>query len=470
MVKQSSLTVEKKHFNSSLYLYTPVAFVAALICFTGCRNEALSAFWILPFAFCILSMITSYTDERLNGLSYNIIKVLMFLRYVLMTAATVTTQYYDGLTLSIESYSTTLYLMLYEMFVVFCVIAYRANKHSNVNIGVAIDDQNTYGALLNLFCIFVVGVTLVVVMMYASARNMLFNFSFTAAEDKRVDATESFIGPAFVFFKIGINVIYALGMIAISKFDKSRGNLSFIIAIIFSVIFISCNWTSGNNVSRWGLVTSMFVCYIVLSKVFPEKKSVLTKVGGFIFLYIILISSITKVMIHHAESTDEAVNDIFNIGYFNEYFQGINPVANGLKVMQARAEDINIITFLDDTISAYPWLNRLFYEAGNITETMYLNYLGTNDKILPTICQGYAHFGYLGAPIFSGFFTYIALRCDESIKKSNSIVSIVALTQIGVWCALFMAVNVFIIQRTTMYFVLLWLVTKVDKMFFGGTQ
>ena len=72
--------------------------------------------------------------------------------------------------------------------------------------------------------------------------------------------------------------------------------------------------------------------------------------------------------------------EIFSATYMNEYFQGIYPISNGLRAMDYSNAKINFVTFLDDTISAYPLLNHLFYENGNLTQTFYQEFLNFNGE------------------------------------------------------------------------------------------
>lgn len=465
-----TVTEEKKPFNIYLSVLTPISFAVSVICLFFGINEELRHFWTLPLAYTILNLVFSKNNERLSGLGYHIINIVMFLRFVVLTPMGMFTEYYDGLALSVDSYTPTLLLMIYDMVAVFAVMAWYGKRSLIYKPRcLSIPEGKKFGPIARMFFIFVAGVTFLAILQYPQIRKTLLNFSFIVNTDDEA-LNETLSGPVFVFFKIGINVIYALVMAWIVKHSEKRGKFALLICSIISVAFISSNWSGGGGISRWGLVTSSAVSYILLVKEFPDKKRMIITVGGVAFVMLILAASVAKLMIAHFDSSEAALGELFSVSYFNEYFQGAYPVANGLRAMEAYSDRINFITFLDDTISAYPWLNKLFYQRYNLTETMYLMFLGMEDKILPTICQGYAHFGYFLAPMFSVFLTYIALRCDTAVKHTDNIVRLVALTQIGVWCALFMAVNVFIVQRTTMYFVLLLIVLAVDRKITGGKK
>lgn len=458
MIPKSKTGFVPHLLNILVIISVSFALTSSLVCLFFCQNNDLSAYWVLPLIYAVGTLFISYKNPYNSGMSYNILHITMFVRYVLTILITVVSSEYHGIVLFKNNYNATLFLMLYEMIVVFIIMkAY--STHNKVLDNVPMDlsvDRNRI--IAPVFVRFEIIITLSAIIFYPAARNTLFNFLFTEG----VESVERLNGFMFVFFKIGISIIYAL-IIQILIRKSKRGKLAFLISCLISVLYISCNWTGNGNISRWGLVTSALVSYMVLSKVFPLYKRALTMIGGISFAIILLFSSIIKLFIHHGATGSEALIEIFSASYLNEYFQGVYPVANGITAMKECASKINLTTFLDDTISAYPFVNKLFFENGNLTETMYLNILGLNDKILPTISQGYAYFGYIGAPIFSGIFTYIALRCDTALKKTGSIYYTIAYTEIGAFCALFMAINVFIIQRTTMYFVLLLIVLILDK-------
>lgn len=455
---------ENKQFNVLAYITVPLAIVVSIVCMFSTINTELSFFWLLPFIYAIGVMVLSYKNKNNNGIAYNIIHVTMFIRYVISVLLTVITTYYEGRVMGNNSYSITIVLMIYEMIVVFIVMKIYSTSRQRIENQPLLLDGTENRMITKLFIVFLVALTVVSIVRYPVVRNTLLNFTFT----KPVPEPESLSSFVFVFFTIGVNVAYGLLIKIVAKLTH-KNFITFIFLCILSIFFISSNWTGSGNINRWGLVTSAMVSYMVIVKNYPKYRNILIVIGGTAFIAVILMSSISKLYIHHGATGIYAVAEIFSAPYFNEYFQGIYPVANGLSAMQINISRINFITFLDDTISAYPWLNKLFYEYGNLTQTFYHSSLGSSDKILPTITQGYAHFGYVGAPIFSGLLTNIALRCDTSAKKTNNIYKTIAFTQIGVWCALFMAVNIYIIQRTTMYSVLLLILINIgNRVYIGG--
>lgn len=446
-------------FNIYMWILAPLSVVVSVFAAVLCKNEDMENFWVLPFAYGILLFLLSFFYQRLNSPAFTIINIIMFIRYVFTIFITMLADVYYGLTIHPTNFNKALYLMLYEMFAVFIVqfffARYRFKGRS--------DEDNyaeVHGTVAVVFFI-TIFVTALAIVIYPQARQSLLNFSFSKAFTYEV--SELMNGFVFVFFKIGINIIYALLILLLTKKIRNHKILSFILCSILTIVFISCNWTTGNTISRWGLLTSSFVGYVVLTRSFPKYKNAILSIGGVGFILILIISSVTKQMIHDTQTFSEAISNIFSAEYFNEYFQGAYPVSNGLTSMDSFASRINFVTFLDDTISSYPWINRIFYEAGNTTEEFYLSYIGMRDKILPTIVQGYAHFGIVGSPIFSMLFTALAYISHFKVRATQNIFYTVAVTQIEVWCALFMAVNAYIIQRTTVYFVLLLLILILDQ-------
>ncbi len=464
MINISIEEKQKKSYNIYTWIVAPLCLILSLYCLLNSQHENYTYFALLPMIHALFIWVFFHFNNR-NGLAFNTINIVMFLRYCVSIVLTLTTPHYDGLSLRANNFSEVFILMAYEMLVVYLVMFIYNARNSSVEYE-PLDYTHRKGSIFRtaFFVIFII-VMIYAILFYPSARNVMFNFTFSSARDKAISSDATITGPAFVFFKIGLNVTYGLIMTAIIRRIKKRTVMHLLLCFAISAVFVSCNWTSGGGVSRWGLVTSVLVSLIVLAKSFPEYRRPIFVVSAIALGVIILSSSITKVILHHASDTQDALDDIFSAAYFNEYFQGFIPVSNSLSVVEAAKDRINFITFLDDVCSAYPWVNKLFYEPGNLTETIYLTAINMNDKIIPTITQGYAHFGPVLAPLFSGLLTYIALKCDDVMRKTNDIFVAIPVSQIAVWASMFMAVNVYIIQRTTMYFVLLLLVIWFDKKF-----
>lgn len=452
----------KRKFNILAYITVPLALLVGMYCIFGKLEYGATLISLLPFCYALAVLWLSYRNNNINGLAYNIIHIVMFIRYVFMTFVTVNEQrYLASSVVSHNCFHQALFLMIYEMIVVFIVMkTYSANN--------IVEDFSTYdnsrsqhGTIMRFFILMCCGIFFLAVAIYPKARSQLFNFS-SSIINSSTDA-ETLNGFFFVFFTIGISILYGVIINWIQRAKLPR-RFKFILASLVSVAYISCSWSSGGTgVSRWGIVGYSLVSYCVLIKAFPERKNTLFIIGGSGFITIILVSSIIKLFLHHGATSSEALIEIFSVEYINEYFQGISQVEKGIAAMQAYKSSISLITFLDDTLSSYPLINHLFYQQGNSTAQFYLAYLMRGDKIIPTIAQGYAYFTIVGAPIFSGMLTYLSLKCDRMIKRSKDVFGTIVFSGIAIFCALFMAINVSIIHRLTMYFVITLLVLWIDK-------
>lgn len=423
--------------------------IVGVVCFFKCENSTFRLFSLLPFLFGIVSFpITTSTIS--NTISYNIINFVMFLRY------TCTVLFYSlrgTVNIKASIKNETFFLMLYEMLVVCAILTILGTKRRNV---AKLSNNNFKFEKVDYILMAAIGViTLGIIIMYPSVRATIFNFSISSKTTMASQDSEALSGPLFVCFKMGISILYGFLLLLFLPKAKKKNKISLIIVIIISVLYIASNWSSGESISRWGLITSLAVVYVILIKNYPNRKRLFTICGCAIFAIIIISTSITKIFLHHGSFGTKAISEIFSGGYFNDYFQGPVSVANGIAAMKENKGNINFVTFLDDTISAYPWINRIFYQPNNLTEYYFGTYLGHTDKILPTITQGFAYFGFLGSPAFSALFTCLAIICEKKARITKNVFLTIAYTQIMIWFSLFMAVNVFIIQRTTMYFVLM---------------
>lgn len=421
-------------------------------CMITLQKEVISSFLFLPVAYVFGCCFINYRNPNTNGIGFSIVIILMFIRYVLTVGLLLVSSSINSEAL----HPNALPLMLYEMTVVFLVLRFFTNRNIVPQFSMIEISAKERPVVKIIFRIVLLGM-IVGMVIYPSLRSALFNFSFSDAGSSQ---NQEIGGLFFVAFKMGLSIVYAY-IVTYTICKARRRKIGFWIVVVVSILYISSSWTGSGNVNRWGLLTTMITVYAVLRKTYPERQRIVLVFGGAGAIAVIILSSITKLFVHHGATGAVALLEIFSGDYFNAYFQGPLSVSTGLFAMDAYADRINFVTLLDDTISAYPIINKLFYQQGNLTQLYYQDYIFRNDQILPTIAQGYAHFGAVGAPLFSGLLTYMALVCDRRMKQSSNIMEVVALAQIAIYCALFMAVNVYIIQRATMYFTLiifvLWL-------------
>ncbi|MBP3041778.1 hypothetical protein J9303_20255, partial [Bacillaceae bacterium Marseille-Q3522] len=220
-------------------------------------------------------------------------------------------------------------------------------------------------------------------------------------------------------------------------------------------------------VSRWGLLLAIIISIYVLIYFYPEKRKLILTSGLFIIVFAIAVGSMMKIwaMGEWNASVWDAVEKYLTPEYFDEYFSGIVPVANGLQLVKYYSGDVNFLNAVSDVFYEFPYAIKILGISEYVTNYMFQRFTGHYDLIMPTIIQAKLVFGSILAPFYSATLTLLAMWSGRKVKGSSSLYKRIFYLTITFWCSLFMAVNVNIIQSNVWYAVIgLLLISMEEKL------
>ena len=256
-------------------------------------------------------------------------------------------------------------------------------------------------------------------------------------------------GVFHIFNFIGLEIIYIIIMMII--FLSNNKNISLwkvIISFILSGILISIRIFGGAvSISRWGFLIYTLACLSIISKLYTKYTKLIIYTSIPVIMVGIFSLTNSKFGTISDISIEVFIDKYLSVESLDAYFQGINGITYGIMAKYKFSNYINFNTLLTDLFSAIPIISNLFDANINSTPTFYHLYMQRTDLIIPTISQGYIHFGIVGAPILSILCTYLVLFFDNKMRYSNDIFSYFQLNLICIWCSLFMAINVNIITE-----------------------
>ena len=161
-----------------------------------------------------------------------------------------------------------------------------------------------------------------------------------------------------------------------------------------------------------------------------------------------------------------------NAEFFDEYFSGIVPVANGIKVYEAKYQERSPERIVVDCFGTFPYATKIFGVSDiQVTEKLYHNITKRTELIMPNISISLFQFGWVFSPIYSVVFCLLALWFDNKNSRSVDLYTKLFYIILTFWCSIFMAINVDIICYNLWPSVFgLWLVMLNNKIYKNDTK
>lgn len=179
--------------------------------------------------------------------------------------------------------------------------------------------------------------------------------------------------------------------------------LSIILVILSVVVFATEN--------RAESIYIMVPFFLMLIKIYPTYKKRLYAILGGLFFMVGIMGLILK---SYGDDVD-TINLQGMADLLQAYFSGPDNVAVGLMLPVPTFEILMgdifkhipyVMFFLKDFSNSLIQFNYIFFKEADITT-----------QIIPMISQGQRYFTFIGAPIFTYIFCYIAFKLE---KKANS--------------------------------------------------
>lgn len=434
------------------------------------QSAKVQILWLLPVTYAFSLFLTKKMFLRSTGIATIILQIIFFCRYIMVPLLWGTSVRYTDIDVSNLDYNGAVMLMAYELIAVSVAI----NVYLSINNRTDILKGKTLFFTKGGVIIFLVIVLWGYFVLKSPILKMhLFNFASATKEDLGLagDMTLSDIygkvsGVALIIFPIGLIFIYVNVITLIAKMKK-HVILKLFLVLIACILYISCVWTNGYSVSRWNLIIGVLFMINVLYVVYPLKKKVINICGASLVVFVIVLGSVLKLMSFGKSDTSvKAVYEYyFNAEFYDEYFSGIVPVANGIRVYEAKSQKRSAKRIIVDCFGTFPYATKMFGISDmQVTEKLYHDVTKRTELIMPNISISLFQFGWVFSPIYSVIFCLLALWFDFKKKRSSDLYKKLFYIILTFWCSIFMAVNVDIICNNIWPSVFgLWLVMLNNK-------
>ena len=339
---------------------------------------------------------------RLNNIYIYVFIAVSFSRYVLLPLLITITKYYGGRSSTPpmdESFRTAIYLMSYEMIIVFLFSYLIFRKYKAPINGCSIK----YPKSTFVYLIFI-GLSLLLSFMFPQS---LKSFSFLKVSSDFADLGESsffitiitylLVTAKFLFFLLIMNFFK-------KRYEKSKDKIYVILSLLFVLLNITIFF--GNN--RADYIITTLASILLFFKLYPRfiKKSIIPLV-----IIAVIVTSFINENRNHSTLTggEDGLLDITNT--LQIYLAGPYNVAISIEAAKFNQNERNILHLGHELLRPVIGLNVILKQFDVKSTSHFFNerifYSDHMSQIVPMIGQGYFYLGFLLSPLI--FLLYIWL-------------------------------------------------------------
>lgn len=405
-----------------------------------------SILFFLPLSYiCFLYILKPFFFTK-GSLAFPIIGLIVTLRYIGIPILFALDNQYTGKLVAGTNFNDAVLLMVYELFAVSIALRFFFAKYYNKQI--ITGDKTIKANKIHIITIALILFWIFLLIKNPSLKNSLWNFSLLDKDLFISKSTES--GIVKVFFYVGKLILFCT-IITLSNKYLSNKYLKFILVVLACIFYISSSWTGGVNVSRWSMMIAVLISLNLLLYVYPQKKKLIYSFGIGTLIAVVLLGSVLKLMSFGQKdaSISDTTDYYLNSEYFDEYFSGIGPVANGIRVCELYDLYKKPEQCMVDCFNSFPYAMKIAgLENAPITTEYYHRATKHYDLIMPNVTISMFQFGWLFSFIYPVVLAILAMWFDRQMQLSSSITKKMFLLVPTFWCSLFMAVNVNIINNS----------------------
>lgn len=416
---------------------------------------------LIPTIYLIFIIIMpNVVNYSLHGIGILALNLVMYLRYLITPLFnTIFGREIQIVYLSTSSYDTAIWLMIYEMFMVFLFFSLMAAKtYSKKKIPSNLTTEKNYiGWLFILFC-----VGLIVVFPHLISN---YSFIFTSEQFESKYTEESFGSSLSWFISLGrLVLIMSIINLFYKKYEKNP-HVKYFIYTFLSILLI-CSFISGT--SRFSiilpLISGLFVCYII----YKNYRTLTLIFSTIVILSTIIITTTIKNNTIYGEG-------VSNTGFFESFTQSLNLYFSGIINVATSVESRNIYLSFDfesifsDIFNSVVLINAYFNSAYSALESfniIFYNGGPARDQILPIIGQGYLYFGFVLSPILLIISLGLLIYFDKKAMKTNEVFLKFIFSYIAIKLGLIMMSNfTIILSFITNNFIPIMILLVANKLF-----
>ncbi|MDO4963631.1 MAG: hypothetical protein Q4E75_06040 [bacterium] len=379
---------------------------------------------LLPLFFTFISILNyKVYSAFFKKISITLIIICYYFRMVILPA--VSSFYnFDSLIRNnnyLNSISHSVFLMIYEFFIVlfFCNIILK--KNDNVEIKKNCKGKNEeIDFTKNKLVIFIVTIlTLVLVLMiflYPSFKSY-FRFSFEGNINNINLANVNYFNmkntiPKIIYW-LTIYIINILQiLIPISLLDiiyrkKINENKKFVLSIIIAILVVLISTPERAR----SIIISMSLLLLII-KLYQNKNKILIYLIIAICLFLMFGALIFK--------SGNSFSNTNLSSILQAYFSGVTNVS----VTFLMPDRFNLKILFNDFCTSIPFFSA-FFKNWDTSVKIFNNILyaksGNSDQIIPMIGQGMYYFGVMLSPVISLISVNFAIKCEKKYEKTKNI-------------------------------------------------
>lgn len=439
------------------------------------QSEMIPNLYILPFIYLISLLITRKVFKKQPGLALMIIETIMICRFLIIPFMFAFDNNYTGVSISSE-YNTAVWFMAYEELVVsFMMLFWSSIKHKDRPVVLNMKFEKK---MIRPVTIGIIVFWIFIIIVNPKLRGNLLNFSLLAREElfgttgyMTIAEYRSDIPGIFsVFFRIGLIVLLTILVRTVAQ-SRTYRTIKVLQICLICIAFISSMWSNGYSVSRWNMLIAVIISVYVLLYSFPQNKKQIIFLGICGVIFVLLVGSALKtvsIKVADSISLNSGVEKYLNVEMFDEYFQGIVPVTNGIKTAEIFGKKRGLEGILADTMFNFPYAMKITGLSGTPVATDYFHQAtGHYDLVMPTVAQSIMQFGKFLAPLYSSVLVLFSLWLDRKQQAAKTLYKKLFFTVLVFWTSLFMAVSTNIIEANIWYAVIaIWILTLEEKVHF----
>lgn len=458
MVKEKKIEFLAKNYLIFLFFAICSLVLTCGLKITSCNVHYL---YLLPITYFLAIVIMRPSLKAIcSSFTCSVFHIIIFGRYLVVPILWACQRNYDGFVVTGADYDSATWLMSYELLAlsVFYRLMIKQEARNDSFKNVKITNVIFLFILLWLFIFFT----------NADYRNSLFTFSVQNREDLGLidgsfgDKIEH-NGIYKVFKGVGFLSLFLYIIFRLNKM-KNR-TISFWITLLLCIIYTLRTGIGMSSVSRWNMIIGLIVGCIILMNFFHEKSRAIKKCTIFFIVIAIVLGSVLKLFV--VQSTEKSIGETMSFYLkaetFDEYFAGIGPVANGLRVNDVKENEKSVERMFVDCFNTVPFFTKMI-GADKIkpTEPLYHD-ITWPQLIMPNITMSLFQFGWLFSPIYSILLFWLALFFERKYNTSDDLLVKLITIIIVFWCSLFMILNMNIINSNVVPFIISFGIIKIYK-------
>lgn len=339
---------------------------------------------------------------RLNNIYIYVFIIVSFTRYVLLPLLITLTKLYGGRSLippMDESFRTAIYLMSYEMIIVFLFSYWIFRKYKAPNN----DGIINYPKSTIVYIIFI-GLSLLLSLIFPASLN---SFSFLKVGSNFTGLGEVSIVISFITYLLVISkfLIFLLVLNYLKKrYEMNNNKIYVILSLMF--VFINITIFFGNNRADYLITTIASV--LLFFKLYPSfiRRTIIP-----LIIIAIIVTTYINENRNHTTLTDgeDSLLDITNT--LQIYLAGPYNVAISIEAAKFNEDERNILDLGHELLRPVMGLNVILKQFDVKSTSHFFNerifYSDHMSQIIPMIGQGYFYLGFFLSP--SIFLLYILL-------------------------------------------------------------